>query len=368
MDECDDRAGADDDIPLDCLVEWAHKGRNSRVMEELLGGTIEDIEKRRERRRRSTFGDFVASMSEEERGRFRSAQEILPGLHLGPQTAAAWSWKKRFTHYLSMNGTMPRMTSLISGARRKVIDYLDDDPSEKFKLAGCLEECVDWIASALREREDASVLVFCTAGVSRSASIILAYVMASRGIVLRDAMRHVKRRRQWAQPNVGFVEVLLKWESELLRRRTIPRMPHCDLCELRRETEWLLEDPEGRWTIVECNQCDQPLAVWRAHTLDLSEEEARALETALKTAADRFFGERNRYYIDKRQRTIFTHLHWHARQHTRLSLFLQESMPGSTSASTAAVPDSRMDAGVICDGGVSATPEGPCKRCTTSML
>ena len=43
----------------------------------------------------------LASLEPEER--FRSTQEIVPRLFLGPQTAAFWSWREKFTHYLSMN-------------------------------------------------------------------------------------------------------------------------------------------------------------------------------------------------------------------------------------------------------------------------
>ena len=150
--------------------------------------------------------------------------------------------------------------------------------------------------------------------------------MKRNGQTLLETMRQVRRKRRWVQPNVGFVRVLRRWEKELFRRGTISRMPYCDLCEMKRETKWFAEDPKGRWLVVECNQCDQPMAVWRAHTLDLTPEESDELETALKAVADRFFGGRDRYYVDKKQRTISTHLHWHAREHTHLSLFIQQQM------------------------------------------
>jgi hypothetical protein len=53
-----------------------------------------------------------------------------------------------------------------------------------------------------------AVLVHCFKGVSRSASIIIAYIMRERKILYKEAMPIVKSARRCIWPNAGFVEQL----------------------------------------------------------------------------------------------------------------------------------------------------------------
>lgn len=58
-------------------------------------------------------------------------------------------------------------------------------------------------------------LVHCVAGVSRSASLCLAYLMKHRGMSLREAFYHVKAIRPQIRPNSGFFQQLRVYEEEL---------------------------------------------------------------------------------------------------------------------------------------------------------
>ena len=49
------------------------------------------------------------------------------------------------------------------------------------------------------------VLVHCAAGISRSASMVIAYLMYTRGMSFNDAYAYVKDRRNIVNPNMGFV-------------------------------------------------------------------------------------------------------------------------------------------------------------------
>lgn len=69
-------------------------------------------------------------------------------------------------------------------------------------LSKHFQECIDFIKDALDN--GGAVLVHCFAGVSRSATIILAYLMQERGMSFLDAMSFVKRRRPIIFPNFGF--------------------------------------------------------------------------------------------------------------------------------------------------------------------
>ncbi|KAJ7305254.1 hypothetical protein JRQ81_011168 [Phrynocephalus forsythii] len=60
------------------------------------------------------------------------------------------------------------------------------------------------------------VLVHCQAGISRSATICLAYLIQSRRVRLEEAFDFVKQRRGVISPNFGFMGQLLQFETEVL--------------------------------------------------------------------------------------------------------------------------------------------------------
>jgi len=57
-------------------------------------------------------------------------------------------------------------------------------------------------------------LVHCAAGVSRSVSLILAYLIKCRSMNLPDAFRFVREKRTIVRPNRGFVQQLLEFEKK----------------------------------------------------------------------------------------------------------------------------------------------------------
>jgi protein-tyrosine phosphatase len=57
--------------------------------------------------------------------------------------------------------------------------------------------------------------VHCFAGVSRSATIVIAYLMQELGKGMLEAMKFVKRRRPVVSPNFGFQRQLMDFESAL---------------------------------------------------------------------------------------------------------------------------------------------------------
>jgi len=55
------------------------------------------------------------------------------------------------------------------------------------------------------------------------------------------------------------------------------------------------------------------MAVWRVgHTMDIPDKDAADMENALKKVGEEKFGG-EKFFIDKVQRQIPDHLHWHAR-------------------------------------------------------
>lgn len=57
-------------------------------------------------------------------------------------------------------------------------------------------------------KQNAGVLVHCRRGISRSAAIVIAYVMSYQKVSFEDAFDFVKQRRAIINPNLGFVLAL----------------------------------------------------------------------------------------------------------------------------------------------------------------
>jgi protein-tyrosine phosphatase len=59
------------------------------------------------------------------------------------------------------------------------------------------------------------VLIHCQAGISRSATIIIAYLMKENKMKMNDAYYYVYEKRQCIAPNIGFTSQLLVYEDHL---------------------------------------------------------------------------------------------------------------------------------------------------------
>ncbi len=64
------------------------------------------------------------------------------------------------------------------------------------------------------------VFVHCQAGISRSATICLAYLMRTNRVKLEEAFEFVKQRRSIISPNFSFMGQLLQFESQVLASST----------------------------------------------------------------------------------------------------------------------------------------------------
>jgi protein-tyrosine phosphatase len=75
-------------------------------------------------------------------------------------------------------------------------------------------------------KASAVVYVHCAGGVSRSASIVLAWLVLKRGMKLCDAWRMVQAQRPVIGPNASFMNVLLDLENETTGKETMQRPLH----------------------------------------------------------------------------------------------------------------------------------------------
>ena len=97
-------------------------------------------------------------------------------------------------------------------------DLLDN---EKTDIAATFEESIDFIKTA--KEMGGRILVHCIAGVSRSSSVVLAYLMKEEGWDLYTAYEYAKKRRFIVKPNKGFRLQLARYELTVHDVSTVAR-------------------------------------------------------------------------------------------------------------------------------------------------
>lgn len=126
--------------------------------------------------------------------------EILPGLWIGNLSSAL------DTETLKHNGIF----SVLSAMRGRVTVHetfikhqiqLDDTADEDILIH--FLPCITFIQAELDKKR--GVLVHCQAGMSRSASIVAAYLMYSKKMTVEEALETIRRVRPDTQPNDGFM-------------------------------------------------------------------------------------------------------------------------------------------------------------------
>lgn len=76
-------------------------------------------------------------------------------------------------------------------------------------------------------RTGGKILVHCEAGISRSPTICMAYLMKTKKLRLDEAFDYIKQRRSLISPNFGFMGQLLQYESEILSSTPSPPVASC---------------------------------------------------------------------------------------------------------------------------------------------
>lgn len=70
-------------------------------------------------------------------------------------------------------------------------------------------------------QKDGKSLVHCVAGVSRSVSLVMAYLMKYSDMSLKEAFHHVRSVRPQVRPNLGFFKQLIEYEERLHGTTTV---------------------------------------------------------------------------------------------------------------------------------------------------
>ncbi|KAF2981201.1 hypothetical protein EK904_014552 [Melospiza melodia maxima] len=135
--------------------------------------------------------------------------EILPFLYLGSAYHAS---KCEFLANL-------HITALLNVSRKSSESFKDQycykwipvEDSHTADISSHFQEAIDFIEQV--RRAGGRILVHCEAGISRSPTICMAYLMKTRKLRLEEAFDYIKQRRSLISPNFGFMGQLLQYDK-----------------------------------------------------------------------------------------------------------------------------------------------------------
>lgn len=92
-----------------------------------------------------------------------------------------------------------------------------DLPSEN--IYDYFEPVIEFIDKALLEQSH-KVLVHCSAGISRSPTLVLAYMIKKQHVTVDEALKKMRQYRSIIDPNLSFILQLRSWEKVCLTTKT----------------------------------------------------------------------------------------------------------------------------------------------------
>ncbi|PCH36363.1 phosphotyrosine protein [Wolfiporia cocos MD-104 SS10] len=153
----------------------------------------------------------------------RTASLIVPRLYLAnlftAQDAEQLS-KLGITHVVSVLETPPILPSSMPHLKTLHISVTDNINTNILQY---LDTTTEFIRDALAESEKNKVLVHCLVGMSRSATVVCAYLIATMSMTPDKAIGLVASQRIVASPNIGFRKQLEQYYARIFPKP--PRSP-----------------------------------------------------------------------------------------------------------------------------------------------
>ena len=124
-------------------------------------------------------------------------------------------------------GASTNITMLKNKGIKKVLTVMDynwgphydqDFIHKKYEIDdSCRQNIIQYFGECLNFiKGNEKILVHCMAGVSRSATIVIAYLMWNQKLKFEEALKKVKEKRPIVDPNEGFVKQLEIFEKYLI--------------------------------------------------------------------------------------------------------------------------------------------------------
>jgi protein-tyrosine phosphatase len=90
---------------------------------------------------------------------------------------------------------------------KELFIYIRDIPTAN--IYDKFQQTLDFI----KEDKNQNVLIHCTAGISRSGTIVLNYLMTEHNMSLDDALEFARKKRKIINPNIGFINQLKNYHN-----------------------------------------------------------------------------------------------------------------------------------------------------------
>jgi len=162
-----------------------------------------------------------------------SREKMMPPLRASRGTVPPMHITEIIDNFLYLGGARDLVDPVVLSSRniRRVIncakEYTEDVKGENMEIF--TTSWVDSKAQNIETQFDAAfdfietakkfgerVFVHCMLGRSRSAALVIAYLMREQKKTLREAFDHVRSRRTIVKPNSGFMRQLIAYEQQLL--------------------------------------------------------------------------------------------------------------------------------------------------------
>lgn len=147
--------------------------------------------------------------------------QILPNLYLsseGPAKNLTLLKQLQINYILNLTGYKFNSTEL-----RFQFDYpseftvlhikINDDMN--VNITDYFDQALAFIHSSIGNSCSNRILIHCEAGISRSATIVIAYLMQYHHQSLKDAYEFVKQRKNNIDPNMNFMQQLIQFEKQI---------------------------------------------------------------------------------------------------------------------------------------------------------
>ncbi|XP_041123513.1 dual specificity protein phosphatase 5-like [Polyodon spathula] len=149
--------------------------------------------------------------------------EILPFLYLGSAYHASRQDYLHDLHITALLNVSRRATEQFKGQFH--YKWIPVEDSHMADISSHFQEAIDFIDCV--RQVGGKVLVHCEAGISRSPTICMAYIMKTKRLSLEEAFDFIKQRRGLISPNFGFMGQLLQFESEVLSSTSTTHVATC---------------------------------------------------------------------------------------------------------------------------------------------
>lgn len=155
--------------------------------------------------------------------KYTHVNEVWPNLYIGDEKTALDRYsleKAGFTHILNAAHGERNVNTGAEYYQDMSVEYhgVEADDLPTFDLSQFFYSASKFIDNALQDERN-KVLVHCAMGRSRSATLVLAYLMIYKNMSVVDAIEQVSRHR-CILPNRGFLKQLRELDIALALQRT----------------------------------------------------------------------------------------------------------------------------------------------------